>query len=237
MRNEIKSKNIICPKCGENIFINIKDYKINLFNCINKHRMQNLLLNEFKNSQNIGLSKIICNDCKITKNEVMLYDKFYRCLICRINLCTFCKSKHDKNHKIINYDEKNYICIEHNERYIHYCHQCELNICIACESKHKSHNISMFNRYNKNQLLDELYEFEKYIDNLNKSISEILERFIDFKYKINLYKNIIKNMTNNYEEKNLNFQIQENLKEILDFKKCISNDILTIINENDIKKE
>jgi peptidoglycan hydrolase CwlO-like protein len=47
----------------------------------------------------------------------------------------------------------------------------------------------MFNRYNKNQLLDEIYEFEKDIDNLNKSISEILEKCNDFKKLINLLMN------------------------------------------------
>ena len=28
---EIISKDIICPECGENIFINVKDFKINLY--------------------------------------------------------------------------------------------------------------------------------------------------------------------------------------------------------------
>ena len=181
--NKIKSKDIICPRCGENIYMNIKDYKINLFDCNNKHKINNLLLNKFVKTQIIDLSKIICNICKQTKYYFYKH-LLYRCLECGINICPLCKLKHDKNHKIINYDEKNYICIEHNERYIYYCPQCELNICLLCELKHKNHNISMFNRYNKNKLLDELYEFEKNIDNFNKSISEILEKFNNFKNHI-----------------------------------------------------
>ena len=44
----IKSKNIICPECKENIKMDIKDYKISLFECKNKHKKENILLNEFE---------------------------------------------------------------------------------------------------------------------------------------------------------------------------------------------
>ena len=233
---KIKSEDIICPKCQESIFMTIKDYRINLFDCKNKHKINNLLLNEFEKTQIIDLSKIICNICRVETKDNTYNNLFYRCLECGINICPLCKSKHEKSHKIINYDEKDYICIEHNERYKYYCPQCKVNICQNCESKHKNHNISNLNLYNKNQLLNELNKFEKDIDNLNKNISEIIDKFLDFKYKINLYKGIMENMTNKYEDKNLNFQIKENIKEILDFKNCISNDILTIINEKYINK-
>ena len=36
------------------------------------------------------------------------YGYFY-CLKCKMNLCPLCKSVHDKNHYIINYDNKFYI--------------------------------------------------------------------------------------------------------------------------------
>ena len=233
---KIKSEDIICPQCGESIFITIKNYKINLFDCKNNHKINNLLLNEFERTQNIDLSKIICNICNEETKDNTYNNLFYRCLECGINICPLCKPKHDKSHKIINYDKKNYICIEHNERYKYYCPQCKLNICQYCESKHKNHNISMLNPYKKNELLNELNKFEKDIDIVNKSISEIIEKFLDFKYKINLYKGIIENVTNKYEIQNFNFHIQENMKEIFNFKNCINNDILTIINENDINK-
>ena len=35
----IESKNIICPKCNENIKLSFKNYKINLFECKNNHIM------------------------------------------------------------------------------------------------------------------------------------------------------------------------------------------------------
>ena len=49
----------------------------------------------------------------------------YRCNICKINMCPLCKIKHDKNHNIINYELKDYICIDHNEGFIEYCIECK----------------------------------------------------------------------------------------------------------------
>ena len=41
--NIIKSKEVICPKCNENILIKINEYKINLFDCKNNHEINNIL--------------------------------------------------------------------------------------------------------------------------------------------------------------------------------------------------
>ena len=49
----ILSKEIICPECKENIRINISNYKIKLFECKNGHNINNILLNEFYNTQYI----------------------------------------------------------------------------------------------------------------------------------------------------------------------------------------
>ena len=57
INNKIKSKNIICPKCKENIKMDLKDYKINLYDCINGHRTDNILLNEFEETQMIDQEK------------------------------------------------------------------------------------------------------------------------------------------------------------------------------------
>ena len=63
--NLIKSKYIICPECKENIRFRIKDYKIKLYDCKNGHNIDNILLEEYENTQNIDISKIICNICNI----------------------------------------------------------------------------------------------------------------------------------------------------------------------------
>ena len=54
----IKPKDISCPKCGEISRINITDYKI-LLQCKNGHNKGNILLNEYKNTQKLDISKII----------------------------------------------------------------------------------------------------------------------------------------------------------------------------------
>ena len=50
----IKSTQIICPKCLESCKCKIKDFKIKLYDCPNKHIINNLFLEEFENTQNIA---------------------------------------------------------------------------------------------------------------------------------------------------------------------------------------
>ena len=76
---ELISNEIICPECKENILINIKDYKINLFECKNGHKIENISFNEYENLQKIDYSKIICNECyKYNKN---INEEFYISII------------------------------------------------------------------------------------------------------------------------------------------------------------
>ena len=58
---EREYKDIICPYCGENCIIEIKDYKINLNKCDNKHNINNILLDEYYNTQ--VKDEIKCNNC------------------------------------------------------------------------------------------------------------------------------------------------------------------------------
>jgi hypothetical protein len=128
----ILSKEIICPECKENIRINISNYKIKLFECKNGHNIDNILLNEFYNTQYIDESKIICNKCN-ENNKLKSYNNiFYKCNKCKINLCPLCKLNHDNKHNIINYELKDYICDIHNKEYISYCKECKKNKCIIC---------------------------------------------------------------------------------------------------------
>ena len=83
---------------------------LKFINCKNNHEIKNILLNEFKSIENIDLSKIICNKCKINNKSNIYNNKFYRYNTCKINICPLCKSNHNSNHYIINNDNKNYIC-------------------------------------------------------------------------------------------------------------------------------
>ena len=62
--NLIKSKEIICPQCLESCRIKFNDYKIALYGCKNGHQINNILLDEFYNTQKINELNIICDNCK-----------------------------------------------------------------------------------------------------------------------------------------------------------------------------
>ena len=130
INNELKD--LICPKCQETTIINIEDYKINAYNCKNGHRTENMLICEFENAQNLDLSKIICENCKQYNKGNSYNNLFYRCITCNTNLCTFCKSNHDKNHIVINHDDINYKCNKDNKNLTDYCYNCNKNICSTC---------------------------------------------------------------------------------------------------------
>lgn len=141
-----KSKTIICPKCGEISKISIYNYKISLYDCINKHKTDNIFLDQYEKSQFIDESNIKCGICKKVNKSNTFKNKFFRCISCKLNICTLCKSNHDKSHNIINYDEKYYICEEDNEYYNSYCNTCQKNICMVCEEDHNEHEIISFGK-------------------------------------------------------------------------------------------
>ena len=105
----IKSKYIICPKCGENCRIKIENYKIKLYDCKNGHILNNISLNEYENLLNIDISKIKCDKCKDKNKGNCHNNEFYRCITCKNNLCPLCKLNHEQNHEIINYDQIIYV--------------------------------------------------------------------------------------------------------------------------------
>ena len=63
------SKEIICPECKTNILINNYDFKINLYECKNNHKFNNLLLNEFYETKKLTKMKLnVVNAKKLLKN-------------------------------------------------------------------------------------------------------------------------------------------------------------------------
>ena len=214
---KILSKEIICPECGENSEIKLKDYKICLYNCKNGHKIENILMNKFEETQMIDLSKIVCAICK-EKNKYNTYkNEFYRCLSCSNNLCPLCKSMHDKTHNIINYEQKNYICEIHNDSFIKYCKTCNKNMCISCENDHIKHEIIYLGdiMYSKDDVLQLKEGYKKMIEASYKKIDEIINTLNCVKSTIEVYYEIINRIINSYQNKNRNYQILQNLEELL----------------------
>ena len=234
-KNIIESKEIICPICNEELLIKLKDYKIDLFDCKNKHSIYNLPLN--KNMLNVDLTKIICNNCK-SKNKYNTYNnEFYRCFTCKINICPLCKSIHDKNHKIIKYDNKNYYCDKHYMNFIKYCKECKMDMCIKCVQEHNNHdNIDLGEiLINETDIITNKNELKENINKLNNNIEEIINKLNNLKVYFNTYYDIYNIIINRYNSENINYEILQNIIEFKNFNKIIIQDINNIINSNNIK--
>ena len=232
-KNIKRSNEIICPECNKNIFIEIDNYKIRLKNCINKHN-KIILINEFEDSQLINLSKIICNNCKVNNMGNTYDNKFYRCLKCKIDICPICYSSHNKEHKIINYEERNNICEIHYDNYENYCIDCNKNICIKCFGEHNNHKIEYFGRLyiSEEEIKEEEKELRNIIDKMNEEIEDIKLKLDKVKNNIEKYYNIRKIIN----EKNYrNYEMLLNKREIN--KNDIKDDIKEIINENNINNK
>ena len=233
-KNLIKAGQIICPQCGEIAKIFIKDYRINIFGCKNNHTTYNISFNKFEETQIIDESKIICGKCKDKNKENSFNKQFYICWKCKLNLCPLCKVSHDKNHYVMEYELKNYICPEHGENYSSYCQTCDKNICIECGSMHSTHNIIYFGKIlpNKDILNNVLNEMKNNIDKFKSELNNIINRF---NYVIDIadnYYKLVKGIYDSLKIKKKNYEIMYNINNINndDFIKDIQN----IINDNHI---
>ena len=231
--NENKFKEIICPECGEICKIKIDNYKIILYECKNNHKLKNIEFEKFFEIQNIGKSKIKCDNCN-NFDKTIEYDELYNCLKCNKYLCIFCKEIHNKEHKIIKYEDKNYLCNIHNERYNSYCNKCNKNLCSKCENEHKNENSLI---YYKDILPDINYtnkeEMKLKIEQFNNNILDIIGKLNKTMNKIQSYYKIYSNFVNNYDMININYQILFNINEILNYNnKIILNDLNKIIEES-----
>ena len=180
------------------------------------HVTENIKISEFKNTQNINISNIICDKCNSKNKGNTSNNEFYICLTCHQNLCILCQSYHDKKHNIINYDNKNYVCSKHNEPLIKYCNQCFTNYCFSCDEEHQGHDtISLLDlKPNIIETNNRLLELQKEIDIFNSEIKNIINQLNELIKAMDIYYEINKDLLNNYEMKNRNYQILQNLKEI-----------------------
>ena len=171
-KNEVISKEIICPICKENIILNMKDYKINLSGCKNNHDTTDILLNKYEDTQKIDLNKIMCDICNQNNKGKTYNNEFYICNTCNKNICPLCKSIHEKDHIIINYDDKNYICKIHNDSYIKYCKTWDDNLCIICQNEHNNHETFELSEiiFNRNDLIKSLTDLKEVVDKFKNKI-------------------------------------------------------------------
>ena len=230
------SKNIICPKCKENIRIIINNNKIKLYECKNNHIIDNISLKEFENTQIIDEKKIISQNCKDKNKNESYQNKFYRCFICKINLCPLCKTYHDKTHNIIDYEQKNYICDLHHEAYSSYCEDCKKDICLACENEHNGHKIISYGKMlpNIKALNEEIKNHKKEINKYTNKIKEIITKLNILIDNIDNYYKIYEGMINNYDIKKRNYPILQNLIDMNNYNNNFYKNIKKILSEKNV---
>ena len=214
--DDIKYSQIICPKCSENCKFNVKDYKINLYDCPNNHKIENILIEEFNQTQNINENKINCSDCKASLKINSEENEIYFCINCKKNMCEKCKLKHDKYHYLVNYEDKNYICKDHQRYYDSFCNTCNKNICIVCYSGHDKHDIKSFGYMipNISKFSDNLKQLSDIINNFNNNINEIINKLNKVKKNANKYLKLFTDIVNNFNYKQINYEILYNLNNI-----------------------
>ena len=225
------SKRAICPECGDICLIKFEDHKIKLYDCKNNH-IKYISLNDYEDTQKIYESKIICNICKKKKNE-SYNSKFYICGTCNIFCCPLCSSIHTKEHKLIDYENKNYLCLRHNEQFISYCETCKNNLCLQCELGHNnSHKIITYKSIypNLNNGKNKIQNMENVINAFNNDINKIIDILTNIKNSINKYCEINNKIFKNFENNKRNYQILQNINNI-------SNTNIIIENLNSIIKE
>ncbi len=210
--NEFKYR---CPICYQIPFLssNFNDQNLIInMKCINNHENKD----EISNIQN----KIFkCNKCGETKNK-----EFYYCGNCIKILCNKCCDSHkNEAHKIIELNNVDFICSEHNNNFVGYCQKHNINYCKDCQH-FKENNSNVFKELsekeisnfieinNKNESL--LLDFDKHFQTLKKYFEDVQRIYNLFKNnienKIKFYKEII-NLYNKNKKHKINYQMIKNL--------------------------
>ena len=234
--NKKISKDIICPECHESALINIKDFKVNLYGCKNGHQINNILLNKYEEIQKVDLTKIICNLCNKNNKFYSHNNEFFICCTCNKNICSSCNSNHDKNHIIIKYDDKKYICNKHKESFIQYCVTCKENICIICEKDHNNHNILYLGKIllTKNEMLKTMENLKNAISkfkNKIKIMKEILDKTINI---LDTYYSLNNEIVNNYDVSKRNYNLLQNLNYLNTNNAQLTKEIDDVINNDKV---
>ena len=209
--NNKELKEIICPECNNLAIINSNNNKISLDCLKNNHKLLDISLNCFNDSQYIDESLINCQKCE---NNKCYYNKFY---ICSNNkyICPLCL-KENNEYKILDYEYRFNYCINHSLNYISYCNTCNINLCNKCEEEHKGHKIKSYkeikpNEKRINEIKDDEIKINKYKEEL-KILDEYFNDFInELINELDIYNKIYKSIINNSNN-------YESIKNILDFK-------------------
>ena len=214
-----KSKYIICPECKESARIDVNNFKFEIFGCKNGHQTNNILINDFEKSQKINESKIICENCNRVNKSTSYNNIFFICFQCKKNLCQLCRSIHNKNHDIIDYDDKFFICNLHYESYFSYCKTCKRDMCLACEEEHAEHETISYGSIlpKEKKLKEEMNDFYNKKEVFKNDINNIINKLRNLINLVDKYYEIYEDIIKSYGNKKRNYCLLENIESINKF--------------------
>ena len=161
--------------------------------------------------------------------------EFFYCSTCNQNICLICKSNYDFNHNTIKFDQKNYICLEHNEPFVNYCKDCYKNICFICD--HQTHEIISLKQItpDKQKANNIIKEMKKQKEEFNNTTHNIITKLQEMNKTIDILYNINETIIKNYNQKNRNYQLYQNINTINN--NIIWQKINKINNNNNLKEQ
>ena len=154
------------------------------YKCKNGHEDDISLEKYLLKSKNKQLDSVLCDYHK--NINAQLY-----CFKCKKFICKNCKLKHDmenKEHSLIDINNIDKYCPEHNEICVIYCEDCEKSFCTYCPNHPKNHNV---------ELIQRMKIEEKEIKNLENQIQNSKKFMIKIK---KLYEKIIEEINKSYKE-------------------------------------
>ena len=146
---------------------------------------------------------------------------------------------------MISYERNNYRCSKHKKEFLDYCNKCKKNICYECRYEHSDHkseikwlNGELF--IPKEKIDEKLEQIKKTINKFNNNIKNLINMLNKVNDYINTYYNIISKIKSNYDfnyyNKEYNYDMLFNIKEIYD-----NNEIIEVLNKinnvDDIEKK
>ena len=237
--NLVKSKYIICPKCKENAFISIKNFRISITGCKSGHKTEDLDLKEFIETQNINESNIKCDKCERSKNETQ-QNKLFTCNKCNINLCSLCKNTHDESHinYMKDYDENKFYCKTHFENYTNYCTDCKKDICNLCINEHEGHKFINYDNIIKDFdkiKTEELKETKEKLYEIKTIVDGMIAQLKNFNINLNSYFDIYDNIFSSFDTMKRNYSLLQNINNLKKFNDSFITNITEIIKDNNMK--
>ena len=193
--------------------------------CLNKHGVCFCTLEDFCKDSN-QLEKLKCNFCNKPQGIIQSKSELYQyCKECKFMCPTCVASKHKKlkkKHPLMEIQNLDFICFDHQKNYIGFCEQCNINICQLCEPTHKNHNNKHYfkNEMPNSQKIQEVKEKvdkqKKSIDEINKVLNEIIKNAQEYLSNLNQDLKLNIQILNCLDTQHLNYQCLKNFDKILD---------------------